>query len=286
MGLLSGLTNFVNNKVISPLQNIVERKVSTATREKVVSATNTALTVLTSPIGAITNFKKTKEQTAKKSTLKLVAEGVENTLLVVAPFTSAGKTLATKAVSTAFGSVKATATTLVLGGAIASSPTIRNTAINLATPSNLIGTGEKIGNIVEKTIETGSNPSGTEDLIKGTLGAVAGLGVAGLAVAGGKILIDDIKDGGLIDSKELSTASVTPSSQIAGKVLETDQQTPPIAETVTLPKGEKTNKKRKRAKQKKQPQNIIQRTNILINNRNSQNKLSTKRYLNARVHRN
>ena len=286
MGLLSGLTNFVNNKVISPLQNIVERKVSTATREKVVSATNTALTVLTSPIASITNFKKTKEETAKKSTLKLVSEGIENTLIAVAPFTSAGKTLATKAVSTAFGSVKATATTLIVGGAIASSPTVRNTAINLVTPSNLVATGEKIGKIVEKTIATSPNPSGTEDLIKGTLGAVAGLGVAGLAVAGGKILIDDIKDGGLIDSKELSTASVTPSSQIAGKVLETDQQTPPIAETVTLPKGEKTNKKRKRAKQKKQPQNIIQRTNILINNRNSQNKLSTKRYLNARVHRN
>lgn len=259
--------------LLSSLQSFVSKNVSAATRDKVVSAVDTALTVLTSPIAAIKDFSKAKEETSKKSTLKLVAEGVENTLLVVAPFSSAGKTLATKAVATAFGSVKATATTLVVGGAIASSPTVRNTAISLATPSNLIGTGEKIGNFVEKALD--SNVPGVEDLTKGSLTALAGLGVGGLALAGGKLLYDDIQDGGLIDSNndlptERQIETFTP------ETIPTNAETPALPETTTISVGEKKKYKRKKAKS----QNINQRVNINISQRNS-TKLSTKRYLNS-----
>ena len=264
--------------ILSSLQNLVSKKVSASTREKVVSAVDTALTVLTSPIAAIKNFSKAKEETSKKSALKLVAEGVENTLLVTAPFSAAGKSLAAKAVGTAFGSVKATAATLVVGGAVAASPTVRNAAISIVTPSNLIGTGEKIGKTVEKAVAT--NTPGVEDLTKGGLTAIAGLGIGGLAIAGGKLLYDDIKDGGLIDSNNNLPTEIE--NKINPTVMPTNTETPTLPQTVTV--SPTSNRKKRRYTTKREPQNIIQKTNIIINNSNHSTKHTTKKYLNARVY--
>ena len=276
MGLLSGITNFVNNKVIQPLNKIVAEKVSVDTRKKVVSAVDTALTILTSPIGAVTNFKKAKEETSKKSTTKLVAEGIETTLIAVAPFTSAGKTLATKAVTTAFSSVKNTAITLVGAGAVATSPTIKNAIVQAVTPSNYIQAGEKIGNVVEGFNQ--DQKTLTEKVIQTGL-----IGLGGVAVVGASIPV--IK--ALIPDKEEKVATLPPTPEptknLSPSVMETNTEKPFTPETTTITTGT-TRKKAKKRKSKISPtQNIIQKTNILINNSNKTTKFQTKKYLNERV---
>jgi len=248
--------------LFSNIKDFVTQNVSDTTKKKVVSVIDSALTVLTSPIGAIKNFKKAKEVTSKTSTLSLVAQGVENTLLAVAPFSAAGKSLATKAVSKAFGTVGSSATTLLVGGAAVSSPTIRNAAVNLLTPSNLIASGEKIGKYVEDI------PDKVKDsgIVGGVLAAGAGLGLTGLAVAGAKLLYDDYKDGGIIDTLPTETGE--------SSIIATNPSVPMGQETSTISVGKR---KYKKSKKQQQPQNISQKVNIMINN---SNKSQTKKYLN------
>ena len=242
--------------LISSLQAFVTKNVSAETRAKVVSAADTALTVLTSPIAAIKNFSKAKEETSKKSAVKLVAEGVENTLLVTAPFTAAGKSLAAKAVSTAFGSVKNTAITLTAAGAAVASPTVRNTAVTALTPSTYIGAGEKVGNVIE-----GFASDKTKDVAgKAVVAAATGLGVAGLAV-GAYELYKDYKE-----DKAANATLPTETSNIVAPVnpaVSTNQGTPVVPATTQISTGSTKSGKRRKYKKKREVPYI----NIKIDNR-------------------
>lgn len=259
--------------LLSALQNLVAKNVSVANREKVVSAVDTALTVLTSPIAAIKNFSKAKEETSKKSTAKLVAEGVENTLLVVAPFSAAGKTLAAKAATYAFSSVPKAAVTITAAGAAIASPTVRNVATSALTPSNYIGAGEKIGQFIEAA------PTDVKDLAsKSVVLAATGLGIVGVGAAAYSLLNDD--------DKENPTPTLIPelegNKQLTPSVIPTNTETPVIPETVRV--SSTPTKRKKRSTTKREPQNIIQKTNIIINNSNNSIKHKTKKYLNGKVY--
>lgn len=245
--------------LISSLQAFVTKNVSAETRAKVVSAADSALTVLTSPIAAIKNFSKAKEETSKKSTVKLLAEGVENTLLVTAPFSAAGKSLAAKAVSTAFGSVKNTAITLTAAGAVAASPTVRNTAITAVTPSTYIGAGEKVGNVIEGL----SSDKGKDFGSKAVVAAATGLGVAGLAVAGYELYKDYKEDKAA--NTTLPTDTNVPSTSLTPTIA-TNQSTPVVPATTTVTTGTTSvggKTKRKKYKKKREVPYI----NIKIDNR-------------------
>lgn len=238
--------------LISGLQKFVTEKVSSQTRAKVVSAVDTALTVLTSPIAAITNFKKAKEETAKKTPLKLVSEGAENVLLVTAPFTAAGKTLAVKAGQAAFKTLPRAATTITAASAVAVSPTIRETALTALTPSTYVGVGEKVGQFVEKA------PQEVKDLAsKGVVLGATGLGLVGVGVAGYQLLKDKKGSG-----KELPTDTSMPSAQVENAVIPTNTETPKIPEVVEVKSSIKS-KKRKKYKKKREVPYI----NIKIDNR-------------------
>jgi len=257
--------------ILSSLQNLVSSKVSESTRKKVVSAADTALTILTSPIGAITNFKKAKEITSKTSTLSLLAQGVETSLIAVAPFTAAGKSLATKAAAAAFKTPQRAAITLTAAGSAIVSPTIRDVALTAATPSTYIGAGEKLGAFVEGA------PSGVKDLAsKGVVAAATGLGIVGVGVAAYELLKSDDKQ----------TAAPTLLPELEGKptTLPTNTATPTLPETIAVSPTSTT--KKRRHKVKREPQNIIQKTNIIINNANNSTKHTTKKYLNAALLKN
>lgn len=254
--------------ILSSLQNLVTRKVSESTREKVVSAANTALTILTSPIGAITNFKKAKEITSKTSTLNLLAQGVETSLIAVAPFTAAGKSLAVKAGQTAFKTLPRAATTITAAAAAVASPTIRNVAVTTLTPSTYVAAGEKVGQFIEGA------PSEVKDLAsKGVVAAATGLGIVGVGVAAYELLKSD--------DKQTATPTLLPELEGKPTTLSTNTATPTLPETIAVSPTSTT--KKRRHKVKREPQNIIQKTNIIINNANNSTKHTTKKYLNARV---
>ncbi len=264
--------------ILSALQNLVSKNVSYDTRMKVVSGVDTALTVLTSPIAALKDFGKAKAETSKKSATKLVAEGVENTLIVLTPFTSGAKTIAGKVLVAASSSLPRAALSLTAIGAAATSPTIRKTAITALTPSNYIGAGEKLGSIIEELPTGIKNISG-----KGVVLAATGLGLTGLAAAGGKLLYDDIKDGGLFDNEiktDLSNLPTEINKNLPVATIPTNTETPKLPETISL---SPTPTRKRRKATKKQPTNMTQRTNIIINNTNNSTKLKTKKYLKAQV---
>lgn len=247
--------------IISSLQNLVTRKVSESTREKVVSAANTALTFLTSPIGAITNFKKAKETTAKTSTLSLLAQGVETSLIAVAPFTAAGKGLAVKAGETAFKTLPRAATTITAAAAAVASPTIRNVALTALTPSTYVAAGEKVGQFVEAA------PSEVKDLTsKGVVAAATGLGIVGVGVAAYELLKSDDKQGNI--------PTLLPELEEKPKTIETNTATPTLPETIGVTPTPTT--KKRRHKTTKQPQNIIQKTNVMVNVGNKSYSLNRK----------
>ncbi len=266
--------------LFTKLQNFVTEKVSASTREKVVGGINKALAVLTDPIksigtigkqGAFTQLAKAQD---KKSTIKLVAEGVENTLIAVAPFTSGIKTAVTKAVVSS--SLKTKALGAVLIGAVASSPTIRKTAIEVATPSNLISTGEKIGQFVEKA------PEAQKDFFSDAvvLGAT-GLGLGAVVAGGTALLVNDIKDGGLIDSNNKLPRE--------NYIEIPEQKTLPVATQGTnapdLPTGSPTQtltksngKKRKRRAKQQQNLKVSQNVRVVVNQKNLNSSRSTRVY--------
>ena len=256
--------------LISNLQSWVTQHVSTETRAKVVSAVDTTLTALTSPFQAIVDFKKAKEETSKKTPLKLVAEGVENVLAVTAPFTSAGKTLLVKAGQAAFKTLPRAATTLTAGAAILSSPTIRKTAVTALTPSTYIGAGEKIGQFVEKA------PKEVKDAAsKGVVLAGTGLGLFGAGVAAYNLLTGDEKPSPEKPSPEkpLPTNTATPESNLQAATIPTNTQTPKIPEVIEVKPSVKSKRRRKTKKKREVPY-----INIKIDNREDNDTYDRKVY--------
>lgn len=282
--------------ILSSLQNLVSSKVSESTRAKVYSASNTALTVLTSPIASIKNFAKAKQETETKSAAKLVAEGVENTLLVVAPFTSAGKSLLVKAAAKSVSSVKAATTTFLaaagLTGAVATK-TGRSILTSLPTPSDIFSS---VAGSTKKTLEFigGENKDiPTEKdwyAVARSLGLGAGIAIlaAGGIYMGYKLFGDKLKK---VEEETIpnnttpqtpeTPKQIQPIKDTIPEVIPTNTATPTLPETIAVKPTSLT--KKRRHKTTKQPLNIIQKTNIMINNTNSGTKFKTKKYLNANV---
>lgn len=255
--------NIGNTKFAQGLRNLVGEKTSA----KIASGANKALTVLTSPIQSLTNFKKAEQETSKKSALKLVAEGAENTLAVLLPFSPAGKAgiakTATKAISTPKGIITTTAVAGGLTGAL-STKTGRELVASVPTPSDIF-TGTKKG--VEATTNfLGGAPTEPDWYATArALGLGAGLAIlaSGGVYLGYKLFGDKLK-------KEESTPIPTPTTpsnfapQPTGNTLvsPTPQTTP--TEVISLGTASKP---RKRRKAKPQVQNISQRVNIVVSNR-------------------
>lgn len=136
------------DKVKSFAQNLVGE----STSAKIATTANKALTVLTSPIQSTVNFKKAQAETRDKSATRLALEGALNTLTVVAPLTSGGRTaigsVATKlAPKTPVGLIATGVTGIIGGNILTSSPKARESVIN--APSELASVGKGIGEFVE-----------------------------------------------------------------------------------------------------------------------------------------
>ena len=272
MGILSGLTN------------LVSKTFSTQTKLNVVNTTNKILAGLTSPIQSILNPKKARQETAQKGALKLVGEGVENTLAVLAPFTAGGKSLITKAavksVSTVKGAVLAIAGTGAVAGGL-STEAGRNLISNLPTPTDIFVKSkdftETVGEVIggEKKL-TDVTP---EDILKGT--AILGAGAA--AAAGAKYLYDKAQDRKEANANDNSPVFSNVSQDLptgnSNSTLPTSEDMPVLRETTSIDVGTKKRKKYK----KKAPQNNTIRNNIMINNNINSTKQQTKKYLKARV---
>jgi len=178
----------------------------------------------------------------------------------------------TKAAVTAVTS-KAVVVGAIAAPLIVASPTIRSAVASFSPVAAGVALGEKI----ETGVQAGKEGSNVAAAVIGT--AVAG-GVAAAGLIGAKYLYDEYKENKA--EKELQTSSEMPDS-ISTAVLPTNKETPklPATQTITTGTGLTSKRKKKRSKAVVQPQNIVQRTNILIQNRNSQNKLTTKKYLNG-----
>jgi hypothetical protein len=87
----------------------------------------------------------------------------------------------------------------------------------------------------------------------------------------------------ILEIQKNPTLPTTPSYQPkpTEKIIQTDASTPDLPETIRVSPTQ--TKRRKRSTRTKQPLNITQRTNILINNTNSGTKLKTRKYLNAKI---
>jgi hypothetical protein len=280
--------------ILSSLQNFVTKNVSATTREKVVSAADTALTVLTSPIAAIKNFQKAKQETSVKTPLKLVAEGVENTLLVVAPFSSGVKSVAAKVAINAVSTVKGAVATF-LGAAglvgVASTKTGREVLTSLPTPSDIFtGTKTAFQNTTAFLGGEDSNLPTEKEWYAVARGLGLGAGIAILAAGGvylGYKLFGDKLKKVENDTPDFNTAPDIPTPSLPTEKPTNDEVIPTNTTPPTLPETVRVSptqiRRKKRSTKAKQPLNIIQRTNIMINNTNSGTKLKTKKYLNARV---
>jgi len=159
--------------------------------------------------------------------------------------------------------------------AILSSPAATKTAVASAINpvAGLIVGAEQGTSVIKEAFET--NKGGIIETGKEILTGV-GLVAGGAAiVAGGTALYNNL-------TAEKETKTETP------KVMETNTATPTLPQTqaVTVGSGLTSTKRKRRPSVKQSPQNIIQRTSILIQNRNSQNKLTTKKYLNAALLKN
>jgi len=170
------------SKVSSSLRNLVGVSAS----QKISSGANKALTVLTSPIQAISNFKKAEAQTAQKGALKLVSEGVVNTLAVVAPFTSAGKAAIvgvakTLVPKTAKGVIASAVAIPVAASVLTKSEKARSAVLD--APSSLSNFGTNIATVIENpSVATAKQVFTDNPIIAG--GAVAAaVGGAALALA-------------------------------------------------------------------------------------------------------
>jgi hypothetical protein len=109
---------------------------------------------------------------------------------------------------------------------------------------------------------------------------------AGGVYLGYKLFEDKLKK---VDDKvpEINTTPDIPTPSLPAeipkndKVIPTNTATPSLPETIAL---SPTSVRRKRRTIKaRQPINIMQRTNIVINNQTNRTKLKTKKYLNATV---
>jgi hypothetical protein len=252
MGIFSSI-----KQTAQKLVDKVVLKVGESKAQKFVDVGNKVLTVITSPIQSISNFKKAEEQTAKKSTGRLIAETLETTittgLVAVAPFTSAGKTALAKVGSVAFGSIPKFAVSTTVLGAVASSPTVRETVASTLSPVNLFTTGQKIGNVIEGLPET--SKEGASKLATGIA-----LGLGGVALVVDKVGDFLEKDKGGI----LGTDDTIPPQPLTTKV-----ENPILPETQTIKAGTITKRKKRRTPKKKmEALRISQRVNVLVNQSN------------------
>lgn len=228
--------------------------------EKFVNVGNKVLTVITSPIQSISNFKKAEEQTAKKTSGRLIAETLETTItagaLALAPITSLGKTALAKVGGKIAGSSLATkvAGSTLLGASIAS-PTVRELTATVLSPVDNIARGISIGQNIETLPDKAK-----ENVSKIAIGL--GLGVGGVALAGGgALLLDKLKGDDGILGKSDDIKPITPTGT-AGQI------SPILPETTTITKG--TQKKRRRATRKPKTEGVrvSQRVNVMVNNSN------------------
>lgn len=272
--------------ILSGLSNLVKKNFSQDTILEVQRRTNVLLGALTSPIQSITNPEKARIETSKKSAVKLVSEGVENTLLVLAPFTSGGKSLLTKAAIKSVSTVKGAITAIVGGGVVVgglSTKTGRELATNLPTPTDIFTSSKQSSEKVFEFIGGENTNIPTEaDWYKIARGLGLGAGISILAAggiyAGYKLFGDKLEK-----VKEELPKSPTP-TEIKSELpimpsipstIPTNTETPtlPATQTITTGTGLSTTKKKRRQKTASKPQNISQRVNILI----------TDKYLNGGV---
>lgn len=250
---------------------------------------NVALTTIVHPIGFVTNVEKAYKQTEKESVAQLVVGGASNALLAVAPFTGAIKTAVVKAVTSTIAKapIKSLAVGLIGGGALISSPTLVKTAVKTiaATPETLVGTGEKIGNVIERT-------SSLSDLTSKDVKNIAVAAGAGAVVAAGAAVAYDYLQDKKEEKAQLlpetpananeSGISVTDKSGEMYKVMPMPETTPTTPVTHEVKAGTSTKKKKRTSKAL--PQNISQRVNVVVSNRSSSVGIKqNKKYINERI---
>jgi len=246
------------DSVKSFAQNLVGAEKSA----KIASGANKALTVITSPIQSITNFKKAEAATAEKSTLRLLGEGIANTLAVVTPFTAAGKAAVVSVAkslvpTTAKGALTAAVAVPVATGVLTSSPKARESLVD--APGGLVNLGTNIGKIVENPSVATVKETFTENPVLATGIAVATVG--GVALAASPIIASVANTRAINESTEATQEAyrILPTSDPQRIVIE---QMPTIVSpapspAVVAPLGEapavtpkKVTKKKKKAKKK------------------------------------
>lgn len=277
MGLLSGIKNIFKSSYEYGASDI-----STS----ISKAANLALTAIVHPVGFITNVEKAYKQTEKESVGQLVVGGASNALLAVAPFTGAIKTAAVKAVTSTIAKapLKSAAVGLIGGGALLSSPTLAKTAVKTiaAAPETLVGTGEKIGKVVEGT-------ANLSDLTSKDIKNIAVAAGAGAVLATGAAVaynyIKDKKEDKVIEVE--NKTSIPQSSVQPITVTDLSQaQTPttPITpQTSQVSSGTSPKKRRKGVRKAAMPSvNQSVRVNV-INSSKSVGISHTKKYLNRQL---
>lgn len=249
-------------------------------------AANVALTAIVHPIGFVTNVEKAYKQTAKESTAQLVVGGATNTLAVLAPFSGAVRGAVTKAVTTTIAKapLKSAAVGLIGGGALISSPTLVKTAAKTiaAAPETLVGTGEKIGKVVEGTANLSDiSPKDVKNI------AVA-VGAGAVIATGAALAYDYVKDKQETKVAEVENKTSIPQSSVKPiTVTDLSQvQTPmtPITPQTNVTSSTGTPKTSKRRARRAKPQSINQSVRVnVINTSKSVGISQTKKYLNRQL---
>lgn len=273
--------------LFSAIGNIFKTDKYVSTTAKVA---NLALTAIVHPIGFIKDTQKAYDKTMGESTAQLVVGGASNTALVLVPFSAGVRTAVGKSVATVFtkSPLLATGSTLIGAGALITSPTIRNLAVDTVSsfPEKAIGLGEKVGEVVEDV----KSPSDITEPEWYALARSLGLG-AGIAILlGGGIYLGYRYYKGKLEKVKTEE----PEAPDKEKVMDTGSanipDTPKSQDTgipTIAPERELTSissKKRKRRVIEKKPTQIRINNAIAINNvqRNSANRI-TKNYLKSEL---
>jgi len=279
--------------LFSAIGNILKGNQYESTLSKV---TRIAETALVHPIGFLTNTEKAYAVTAKESLGQKVVGGATNALLVVAPFTGAVKTAVTQTIAKTIISspVKTAVVSLVGAGALISSPTVRNYAINAISgaPENLLGAGEMAGGIVEGTI----NPQDVSEpewysIARGLgLGAgitllLAGLAYGGYKLYGGKLkkVEETVVDKVTEEKEKIIDTGNTAIPDTPKTTQESNLGIPTTATTMPTQSISSTRRKRTNKRTKETPQ-MRQTLNLMINNSSKSTGIANKRYLNNELY--
>ena len=262
--------------LLSSLQNLAQKYVSPTTSAKIADIANKALTIITSPVSSLINFEKAQTSTAQKGAVKLVAEGIENTLVAVAPITSAGKSILAKTATTAFSTIpKAVTTTASIGvvAGLVATPAGRQVIDILPTPSDIFSATKTSTEKVVDFVSGGEEVTG-KDIFNVAKGAGVGAVLAGGAVLAYEALKDDGKE--LITTLPTTTAELPSITQ--EKSLSSAVPLTPATATVEEVSPISSTKRKKRTSKTVKPQNISQRVNITFDN----DKMDNKKYIKGR----